>query len=88
MVHNSTRFSKRAKKARRHQTPGKRGGSYEETSGSYGVVLGIAVSTPGRDQVHDPTKRPGRADPGKTGYDQPDDANDDPAIVDLSDPGN
>jgi hypothetical protein len=35
---------------------GRRGGSYEETLGSDGKVLSVAVSTPCSDQMDNPTK--------------------------------
>ena len=50
------------------------------------IVFGEAVSTPSGDQMHDPAERSGRADPGKTGQNEPNDPDQDPAIIDLPDP--
>ena len=54
---------------------------------SYRIVFGVAVSTPCGDQMYDPPEHTGRADPRKTREDEPDDPDNDPAVVYLTDSG-
>ncbi len=67
---------------------GHKGGLHEITSDlSYGVVFGKAVSTPSGDQMNDPTERSRRPDPRNSGQYQPQNADNDPSVVNLADSG-
>ena len=65
---------------------GPKGGLYEETLTSDRMVFSVAVSTPGGDQMNHPPEQTGRSDPRKPGHHQPDDPDEDPSVVDLTEP--
>lgn len=52
------------------------------------MVFSVAVSAPGADQVNHPTERADRTNPRNTRYNQPNYADDNSTVVDLSDTGN
>jgi hypothetical protein len=51
------------------------------------IVPGVAISTPSRNQVNYPAQKAGRSDPGNTCENQPDNADQDTAVIDLSHSG-
>ena len=52
------------------------------------MIFRVGISAPGANNVDYPTERARRADPGNARDDQPDDADEYAAVVDLPDTGN
>lgn len=52
------------------------------------IVFRVGVGAPGRDDVHDPAQRTGRPNPRNAGHQQPDDSDQNSAVIDLPRPGN
>jgi hypothetical protein len=53
-----------------------------------GVIFGVAVCTPGGDEVDDPAAETRGANPRNSRYDQPDNSNQDTTVVNLPQSGN